>query len=109
MACTLIAFVPEMIIHLPGKPTSGIQGQKRSVLGQKLRIILGSKLETGFGWCWSLNLGMGLYSFLLGIIIQMMDCFAQSHIQEFFNFVPWEENDCFDCQQLGFKCDHCTK
>lgn len=86
MACTLIAFVPEMIIHLPG-----------------------SKLETGFGWCWSLNLGMGLYSFLLGIIIQMMDCFAQSHIQEFFNFVPWEENDCFDCQQLGFKCDHCTK
>ena len=74
-----------------------------------LTIILGSKLETGFGWCWSLNLGMGLYSFLLGIIIQMMDCFAQSHIQEFFNFVPWEENDCFDCQQLGFKCDHCTK
>ena len=74
-----------------------------------LRVILGSKLETGFGWCWSLNLGMGLYSFLLGIIIQMMDCFAQSHIQEFFNFVPWEENDCFDCQQLGFKCDHCTK
>lgn len=86
MACTLIAFIPEMIIHLPG-----------------------SKLETGFGWCWSLNLGMGIYAFFLGIVIQIMECFAQPQIQEFFNFVPWEENDCFDCKQLGHKCEHCNK
>lgn len=86
MSCTLIAFIPEMIIHLPG-----------------------SKLETGFGWCWSLNLGMGLYALVLGIIIQIMECLAQSTIQEFFNFVPWEENDCFDCKQLGAKCEHCSR
>jgi len=86
MSCTLIAFVPEMIIHLPG-----------------------SKLETGFGWCWSLNLGMGIYAFVLGIIIQVMDCAFPALIQEFFNFVPWEENDCFDCKQLGEKCDHCNR
>ena len=70
---------------------------------------LGSKLETGFGWCWSLNLGMGLYALVLGIIIQIMECAAQSTIQEFFNFVPWEENDCFDCKQLGAKCEHCSR
>lgn len=86
MSCTLIAFIPEMIIHLPG-----------------------SKLETGFGWCWSLNLGMGLYALVLGIIIQILDCAAQKAIQEFFNFVPWEENDCFDCKQLGAKCEHCSR
>jgi len=86
MSCTLIAFIPEMIIHLPG-----------------------SKLETGFGWCWSLNMGMGLYALVLGIIIQIMECLAQSTIQEFFNFVPWEENDCFDCKQLGAKCEHCSR
>merc|ERR1712176_1704785 len=86
MSCTLIAFIPEMIIHLPG-----------------------SKLETGFGWCWSLNLGMGLYALVLGIIIQIMECLAQSTIQEFFNFVPWEENDCFDCKQLSAKCEHCSR
>jgi hypothetical protein len=83
MSCTLIAFIPEMIIHLPG-----------------------SKLETGFGWCWSLNLGMGIYAFALAVIIQMMDCFATTKIEEFFNFVPFQENDCFECKQLGFTCDH---
>jgi hypothetical protein len=86
MSCTLIAFIPEMIIHLPG-----------------------SKLETGFGWCWSLNLGMGIYAFALAVIIQMMDCFATTKIEEFFNFVPFQENDCFECKQLGFTCDHCNK
>jgi len=107
MACTLIAFIPEMIIHLPGMIHPIIPNPDYSGIPKPL--FLGSKLETGFGWCWSLNLGMGIYAFALAVIIQMMDCFATSKIEEFFNFVPFQENDCFECKQLGFTCDHCNK
>ena len=50
MACTLIAFVPEMIIHLPGKPVPN-QGS-RSVPGQNLRV---RSIVDGLGLNWAIQ------------------------------------------------------
>lgn len=81
---TLIAFVPRMIIHLPG-----------------------ATLETTFGWCWSLNLGMGLFGFVSGILIQLLDCFAREPIRQFFDYKPWEEEHCPECEKIGKRCMKC--
>lgn len=84
VCCIFVSVVPSLVIHLPG-----------------------SRLETQNGWCWSLNLGMGLFSIILSIIIQLMECFAKETIQEFMNYNPFEEDDCFECTKQGGQCHNC--
>lgn len=36
-----------------------------------------------------------------------MECFAKETIQEFMNYNPFEEDDCFDCTQQGGQCHNC--
>lgn len=79
-----VAIVPSLIIHLPG-----------------------ARLVTQFGWCWSLNLGMGLFSIIIAVIVQFMECFAKETIQEFMNYSPFEDDDCFECTQIGTTCPKC--
>jgi len=77
-------------------------------VGPSLRIHLpGAQLDTQFGWCWSLNVGMGLFSVMLSIIVQLMQCFARETIEEFMNHNPYEEDDCFDCVQINGQCANC--
>lgn len=84
ICCIFVAVVPSLVIHLPA-----------------------AQLVTQFGWCWSLNVGMGLFSVILSIIIQFMDCFAKETIQEFMNYSPFEDDDCFECIQQGGQCQKC--
>jgi len=84
ICCVFVGVVPSLVIHLPG-----------------------TKLVTQFGWCWSLNVGMSLFSIILSVIVQFMECFAKETIREFMNYNPFEEDDCFECTQQGGQCHNC--
>lgn len=84
ICCVFVAVVPSLVIHLPG-----------------------AQLVTHFGWCWSLNVGMGIFSIVLSWIIIFMECFAKETIQEFMNYNPFEDDECSECAQLGGQCHNC--
>lgn len=62
-----------------------------------------------FGWNWSLNMGMAILSIVVAITILFMDCYATSVIREILAYAPYDDDECYECEQNGERCIKCKK
>jgi len=60
-----------------------------------------------FGWNWSLNMGMAILSIVVAITILFMDCYATSVIREILAYAPYDDEECYECEQNGERCVKC--